>query len=153
MPAYVHGSRNDVPVGTVLTPRPDYLADWGGSFVYQTLEEHRPPDCLPHERSVFMVSAENEDDIVHAGGPRSGWKLTLDPLDRVETHNLVWLDAIFEHCCGAEEEDAALVAELARRYWRGVPHDTLPDTWEYVTTAAEVVRSVEYDVDGPCRRP
>jgi hypothetical protein len=141
--AFLHGSRVDLAPGTILKGRgQDYVNDWGDSFVYQTLEQYRPAGCLPHEQSVFMV-LDVVDDIYHSGGPREGYLFTVEPIGKVQKHNIAWLDDLAE---GDRDDEDFDERALALGYWLGKPHPERPDTYEYVASEAKILSVEPYSL-------
>jgi hypothetical protein len=63
---FYHGSMEELPVGTILTPRDNYEQAWGDTDFYAALEHYRPANMLAHNQAVFMC--DNPDDIDLAGG-------------------------------------------------------------------------------------
>jgi hypothetical protein len=137
---YYHGSMNELPVGTVLTPRSEeYEAAWGDTDFYKILEIYRPEEMLAHKDAIFMC--DNPDDIDNAGGG-TDWIFTVSPLGRVERHDLNWGSEI-SCLMDTDPNNIPLIEETALNYWRGVPHHS-ESVWEYLTPKAKIVAVEPY---------
>ena len=137
---YYHGSYDPLPVGTVLSARAGYEKDWNDTDFYSALEMHRPSGMLAHKQSVFMVA--DPDDIDLAGGA-TDFVLTLQPLSKVERHDLNWSSEISLLISELYDIDDPRVKHAADAYWSGKPH---PDesVWEYLTLRAKVIKVEDY---------
>ncbi len=135
---YYHGSYDNLPVGTVLSPRDSYEDNWGKTSFYHMLEVFRPDNMLAHREAVFMV--DNDEDIDLAGGATE-YVFILRPLGKIEKHDLNWGSEISSLVDQGHDEFSNEVAKAARNYWNGVPHPN-ESVWEYLTPKAEIL-SVE----------
>jgi len=134
---YFHGSENELPVGTILTPRGDeYEKDWGSTSFYEPLEKYRPSNYLAHKDAVFMV---DDKDIIDLVGSATDFIFTVIPLGPVEKHDLNWGSEISGLIDGGEDINSEKIKQAALNYRNGVPHynETL---WEYLTTSARIVK-------------
>ena len=135
---YYHGSYEYMERGLILTPRDTYEQDWGQNRWYQALEYYRPKNMLSHKEAIFMC--DNPNDIDSAGGG-TDWVFTLEPLGRVERHDMNWMstaDLALESSDITDEE----VSIPCHNYWEGVPsNDPL---WEYLTPKARILSVEEY---------
>jgi hypothetical protein len=137
---FFHGSMEHLPEGTVLTPRDNYQTNWGGTSFYGVLEKHRPPRYLAHHQAVFMVG--NEDDVDLAGGGTE-WLFTVQPIARVERHDLNWSSEISMLVDQGYDADSDKVKTAAKNYWEGVPHYN-ESVWEYLTPRAKIIAVERY---------
>jgi len=139
---YYHGSYENLPVGTRLTPgNDDYEDNWGENLWYDALEYWRPNEYLAHRAAVFMV--DNEDDVDMAGGA-TDYLLTVIPRGKIQRHDMNWGSEIG----GMLEDDDVdyadpVIENLALNYWNGVPH-TNESVWEYLAPEAIVVAVEPY---------
>lgn len=137
---YYHGSMDELPVGTVLTPRDNYAQNWGSTSFYAALEHYRPADMLSHKQSVFMVT--DPDDVDLAGGGTE-WLFTVVPLGPIQQHDLNWGSEISMLIDDGHGIDSAEVKSAAENYWNGTPHYN-ESVWEFLTTSAKVVAVEQY---------
>lgn len=140
MTTYYHGSMNELPVGTVLTPRDDYENDWQGTSFYTALEYWRPASMLGHRESVFMVA--DEDDIDLAGGGTE-WMFVVQPNKRIEKHDLNWSSEISMLIDDGFDVKSEQVKAAALQYWYGVPHPN-ESVWEFLTPDAKILHVEPY---------
>lgn len=137
---FYHGSMNELPVGTVLTPRDDYENDWSNTSFYSALEHYRPNNMLAHKQSVFMC--DNPDDIDLAGGGTE-WVFTVIPQGLVQRHDLNWGSEISMLVDDGHSIDSPEIKRAAENYWAGVPHEN-ESVWEYLTPAAKIIAVEPY---------
>lgn len=138
---FYHGSHDNLPIGTVLTPRLDqYETDWGHTDFYYILEKYRPRHMLSHKESVFMVA--NEDDIDLAGGA-TDYMFTLKPLGPIQKHDLNWSSEISALIDNGHDENSPEIKNAANNYWNGISHHD-ENVWEYLTTKAEIIKVEKY---------
>ena len=137
---YYHGSMEELPVGTVLTPRDNYEADWGNTDFYAVLEYYRPQHMLGHKQAVFMCS--DPDDVDLAGGGTE-WLFTVEPQGKIERHDLNWGSEISMLIGDGYEINSPEVENAAKNYWAGAPH-TGEQVWEYLTPAAKIIAVEPY---------
>lgn len=137
---YYHGSMDELPVGTVLRPHPDYEQQWGHTAFYVVLEDNRPSNMLSHKDAVFMC--DNPDDVDLAGGG-TNWIFTVIPLGLVQRHDLNWGSQISGLIDDGASIDSVEVKLAADNYWNGIPH-TDEQVWEYLTTAARIIAVEPY---------
>ena len=146
---YYHGSYDDLPIGTVLTPE---KGNFMGTFSQEEMDSHfklelfRPDGYLSRDSGVYMC--DNIDDIDNAGGANDHIYI-VEPLGKVDKHDLNWMSEIdlimsdaFEN--GEQESDETLqkVYSAALNYWNGVPHYN-ESVWEYITPFARIWEEVE----------
>jgi hypothetical protein len=137
---YYHGSDKELPVGTVLTGRQDeYESAWGHQDWYKILEAHRPPHMLSHKESVFMC--DNPDDLDAAGGGTE-YMFELQPIGRVEKHDMNWTNEISMLVEDPVENEEKII-EAANNYWNGIPHVN-ESLWEYLTPSAKILKVEPY---------
>lgn len=137
---YYHGSMNELPVGTILTPRNDYENNWGSTDFYAALEKYRPAGMLAHKDSVFMC--DNDEDVDLAGGG-TDWLFIVEPQGTVQRHDLNWGSEVSMLVSDGYDIDSTEVANAAKNYWEGTPHPA-ESVWEYLTPAAKIVSVEEY---------
>ena len=137
---YYHGSMDELPVGTVLTPRDNYEDNWSGTDFYAALEHYRPNHMLAHKQSVFMC--DNADDVDLAGGGTE-WLFTVEPQGKVERHDINWGSEISMLIGDGYDVNTPEVKHAATNYWNGIPH-TDEQVWEYLTPAAKIIAVEPY---------
>ncbi len=137
---YYHGSYEDLPVGTVLTPRENYEENWQHTDFYHALEKYRPNNMLAHKDAVFLC--DNPEDIDVAGGA-TDYLLTVIPHQRIERHDLNWGSEISGLISDGYDIDSPEVKSAAQNYWNGIPSEN-EVVWEYLTPSATIVKSEEY---------
>lgn len=137
---FYHGSNDELPVGTILTPRDNYEQNWGKTDFYEPLEKYRPLSMLSHNQSVFMC--DNPDDIDAAGGGTE-WLFTVEPLGVVQRHDLNWGSEISLLISEGHDLISPEVKEAAMNYWNGLPHHS-ESLWEYLTPKARILKVEEY---------
>ena len=137
---FYHGSFDRLPVGTILTPRDNYEANWGHTDFYHTLEKYRPKNMLSHNQSVFMC--DNPDDVSIAGGGTE-WLFTVKPMGPVQRHDLNWSSEVSMLIGDGYTVDSEQVQAAAENYWAGVPHPN-ETVWEYLTPRARIVKVESY---------
>ena len=131
---YFHGSNTKLPIGTVLVPNFNYEDVWRDADFYEILEQTRPSHMLAHRDAVFMC--DNEDDIDCAGGGTE-WLFEVEPLRKVQRHDVNWSSEI--SCLYSEEEIGEdRLLECCANYWNGVPHPN-ENVWEYLTPKARII--------------
>ena len=138
---FYHGSMDNLPVGTILTPRNEYEKDWQNTDFYKPLEMYRPPHMLAHKDSVFMC--DNIDDIDLAGGGTE-YVFTVQPIGKIEKHDLNWSSEISALIGDGKHITDPEVKEAAENYWNGIPHHN-ESVWEYLTPKAKIIRTQEYE--------
>jgi len=133
---FYHGSYDELPVGTVLTPRGnDYESEWGGTSFYGALEKHRPPEKLAHKEGVFMVGTEEDIDL--AGGA-TDYIYIVKPIGQVQRHDINWgsqISMLISDGAGLNDPE---VKQAADNYWNGVPFEG-DNVWEYIASRAKIV--------------
>lgn len=132
---FYHGSNDELPVGTVLTPRDNYEDNWSGTDFYAALEKYRPANMLGHKDAVFMC--DNPDDVDAAGGG-TDWLFTVVPQGPIQKHDLNWGSEVSMLIGDGHSIDSPEVKQAAENYWAGVPHYN-ESVWEYLTTAAKII--------------
>lgn len=137
---YYHGSMVDLPVGTILAPRDDYENDWLDTDFYLPLEKYRPKNMLSHRKSVFMCG--NDEDVDLSGGGTE-YLFTVEPLGKIEKHDLNWSSEISMLISDGHDITDQLVKNAAEKYWDGSPHYN-ESVWEYLTPKARILTSEEY---------
>lgn len=137
---YYHGSMDELPVGTVLTPRDNYEDNWSGTDFYAALEHYRPKHMLAHKHRLFMC--DNADDVDLAGGGTE-WLFTVEPQGKVERHDINWGSEISMLIGDGYDVNTPEVKHAATNYWNGIPH-TNEQVWEYLTPAAKIIAVEPY---------
>lgn len=137
---FYHGSMIELPVGTVLTPRDNYETNWGSTDFYAVLEKYRPANMLSHRESVFMC--DNDEDVDLAGGG-TDWLFTVEPLGKIQRHDLNWGSEISMLISDGYAVDSEEVRTAATNYWAGTPHYN-ESVWEYLTPKAKILQVEEY---------
>lgn len=133
---YYHGSYDELPIGTVLTPGGDnYESSWGGTPFYGPLEKFRPPEKLAHKEGVFMVG--DIDDVDVAGGA-TDFIYVVEPVGEVQKHDLNWGSEISGLMDDGMQPNDKEVKQAADNYWNGRPHDN-EQVWEYLAPRAKIV--------------
>lgn len=136
MNKFYHGSDEHLPVGTILTARPDqFTTTWGKNDWCAILERFRPVDMLAQHDAIFMC--DNDEDVDAAGGGTE-WVFTVKPLGRVEKHDMNWGTHISMLLCD-DPDNLDAIQKAAINYWNGVPYDVGESLWEYLTPQAEIV--------------
>lgn len=137
---YYHGSSIELPVGTILRPRPGYEERWGNTDFFGVLEMYRPPNKLSHAQSVFMVGDPDEVDLAGGG---TEYLFTVVPLGPVQRHDLNYSSEISSLISLGFDIDSPEIQDAAEDYWAGIesPNEVL---WEYLTPAAKIVKVEEY---------
>lgn len=139
MSRYWHASFDELPVGTVLTPRPEYESRWQSESVGRILEDLRPAECLPHRSAVFMCdSPQGCDDA----GAHCEWLFEVEPSGAVERHDMEWATCMDRLLSEGWPSDGEEIRSLAHRYWQGHPSEC--PTWEYLAGSAIVIRVERY---------
>ena len=115
---YYHGSYDNLPVGTILSPRDNYESNWGDTLFYSVLESQRPDNMLAHRDAVFMVG--DIDDIDLAGGA-TNYIFHVKPIGPVSRHDLNWSSQI-SMLVSDDPDNIGAIIEAAKNYWAGVPH-------------------------------
>jgi len=137
---FYHGSMTKLPVGTILTPRNDYVTNWGNTDFYSVLEKYRPKDMLGHHQGVFMVA--DEDDVDLAGGG-TDWLFVVEPQGKIQRHDVNWSSEISALVSDGYKLDSPEIIDAANNYWSGVPHPN-ESVWEYLTPSAKILSVEEY---------
>ena len=165
----LHGSSNELPVGTVLTPQPGYGARWGEMLSYMVLEMFRPKDALAHDQAVFMV--DNLNDIDNAGAS-TDYIYAVQPMGKVSQHDLNHHSMIESAFDSREFRDVnpsfleqtlaqnpgakQILQNLALSYWMGDENEWGEDpVWEYLAPKAKIIKSLggdAYELDEIRRR-
>ena len=137
---YFHGSMTEHPVGFILTPREEeYEKNWGDTDFYHILEIYRPKHMIAHKKAVFMI--DNADDVDIAGGGTE-YLFTVEPLGRIERHDLNWGSTV-SILMDTDPDNIEEIQQAAENYWNGVPHHS-ESVWEYLTTSARIVAVEPY---------
>lgn len=138
---YYHGSSDNLPVGTTLTPGyDDYEDNWGNNLWYKALEKYRPNKYRSHRVSVFMV--DNEDDVDLAGGATE-YLFTVKPLGTVQRHDMNWTSEISGKLDDGIDIQSNEIKQLALNYWNGKPHPN-ESVWEYLAPKAVIIKTEPY---------
>ena len=132
-----HASFDRLPVGTVLSPRPDYEMRWTTDCAGRILEDVRPADALAHRDAVFACSDPQDCDNA---GAHCEWLFGIEPHGAVERHDLAWASDIDRLVSDGWPPGDPAIVELARRYWTGEASED--PVWEHLCTSAVIV-SVE----------
>jgi hypothetical protein len=135
-----HGSWDELPVGTILSPRDTYEDNWGSTSFYHALEYYRPPNMLAHKQGVFMC--DNPDDIDLAGGA-TDFLFTVVPIGPVQRHDLNWGSEVSSLIDLGYAINSEEVKNAAEAYWAGEesPNEVL---WEYIAPKAKIIKVEEY---------
>lgn len=110
---------SDENLGTILSSRRKYEANWGKTDFYRPLVRYKPASMLGHRDSVFLVS--DKDDIDLAGGDTE-WIFIVEPLGRVDRHDLNWSSKIALLISNGLPINHIKVRRAALNYWSGKPH-------------------------------
>jgi hypothetical protein len=126
----------DLPVGTVLSPRPGYEERWTTLGAAAVLERLRPAGCRAHRDSVFLCTDQQDLDNC---GAMTEHLFEVEPIGDVERHDLVWTTRIeIRLSSGRSPEDPEIVA-LAASYWAG--ESTSDPVWEHLCGSAIILSS------------
>ena len=127
---FLHANLDEIDVGTILKPRPDYVEHWSQTDFYQALEKYRPAHMLAHKEAVFMCQAA--DDLDNCMGGSFIFEVT--PEERIERHDMHWSSKASGLIGDNAPEEQ--IREAALNYWNGIPsYDPL---WEYMTPSATI---------------
>lgn len=143
---YYHGSYDDLPIGTVLTPEKGNFVNTIQDFEMEShfkLEMFRPSGYISRNNAVYMC--DNPEEVDLAGGANDHI-YAVEPLGVVEQHDLNWMteiDMIMDKYFNQGNPDAAVeeVEQAALNYWNGVPHYN-ESVWEYLTPAAKIINEI-----------
>jgi hypothetical protein len=130
----------ELPVGTILTPRDNYEANWSNTDFYTILEYYRPVGMASHKTSVFMVA--DEDDIDLAGGG-TDWFFIVQPMGKIEKHDLNWSSEISMLSSDGYKKDSDEIKQAAMHYWNGTAHYN-ESVWEFLAPKAKILHVEEY---------
>jgi len=126
---YYHGSKIELPVGTVLEGGDRYNESQENSF--SLVEKYRPGNKLSHRESLFMC--DDPDKISEAGG-NDNYLFVVNPSGEINKHDLSWVTSI------AEVRDEHKIKIMAENFWKGEPNTVVNDPlWVYTTTEAKIV--------------
>lgn len=145
---YYHGSYDNLEIGTILTPE---MGNFVKTLSPLTMDSHfklemfKPPSFLSRNNGVYMC--KDIDDIDLSGGS-SDHIYVVEPLGKVEAHDLNWMSEIEvimdrAHENGTVESEKTIeeVRSAALNYWNGIPHFN-ESVWEYTTPSAKVIKEV-----------
>ena len=134
-----HASFDRLPVGTVLTPRPDYEMRWSSDCAGRILEDLRPAHMRAHRDAVFTCAEPQDCDNA---GAHCEWLCEVRPEGPVERHDLAWASDIDRLVSDGWPADDPAIVEMARRYWNG---EASPDpVWEHLCPSAAVLSVEEF---------
>lgn len=111
---YYHGSDNYLPPRTVLHSRDDYENHWKTLDSFSILEKYRPAKYLKHKDSVFMVKHDYEID---AAGGGTDYVFLLEPLGKIEKHDMAWGTLISSLLSKKISNDDTQIKQCAENYW------------------------------------
>ncbi len=154
LPLY-HGSRKEFPVGFTLLPQSDGYASSSDESIANTeriLESHRPAQCLPRAKSVFMVTDPEEIDF--AGG-YTDFVYQVEPVGKVEKNDMAWYSSLATVIWDDVNDPEAI--RLAEGYWSGQPEKPLRSfeyralleshtLFEYRAPSAKIIRVIECSI-------
>lgn len=142
---YFHGSVDKFPNGTVLLPEKGHMLQTKMDSHFK-LEAFRSPNFLSRNDAVYL--AQDVDDIDLAGGSIDHVYL-VEPIGRVERHDVNWLSEIESIMTYAREEGTIEdeetfegIENAALNYWNGVPHYN-ESIWEFLVPRAKIIREIE----------
>jgi hypothetical protein len=135
--AYWHASFHRLPVGTTLGPARTGRAS--PSAFDEALERYRPVAALARGDAVFMCDDPQDCDNC---GAHCEWLFRVEPVGRVERHDLAWATAIDLVLSEGADDGHPDVVEHARRYWAG--EASADPVWEYLAATARVVQVEPY---------
>jgi len=146
---YLHGSYDQLPSGTVLTPD---KGNFMGTFSQDEMESHfkleqfRPSEFLSRNKAVYM--SQDVDDIDFSGGA-TDHVYVVEPMGKIEQHDINWMSEIDLILCDAWEsgtqEDGNTIEKVkkaALNYWNGVPHSN-ESVWEFLVPFAKIIKEIE----------
>ena len=147
---YFHGSYDELPNGTILTPD---KGNFMGTFSENEMDSHfkveqfRPSNFLSRNNAIYLT--QNIDDIDLAGGATDHIYL-VEPMGKTEPHDVNWLSEIdlimsdaWDEGTQEDEETIEKVKNAALNYWNGVPHYN-ESVWEFLVPSATIIREIEY---------
>ncbi len=136
-PSHWHASAIELPIGTVLSPRPDFEMRWQCYSAGRILEDMRPETSLAHRDAVFLC--DNAQDTDNCGA-HTEWLFGVIIEGAAERHDLTWASEIERLVSDGSPPDCREVRILARRYWSGEASED--PVWEHLVPRAVIV-SVE----------
>lgn len=137
-----HGSRQELDVGTILTPRSDgYVHQDDTRYTEEVMDMYRPGTSLPRDESVYMTSSI--EDIDYAGG-YDDYVYIVEPIGKVERNNLHWYSQVAMYAEHNDDMDDE-IAEWATNYWSGA--SSTDALWEFRAPSARIVKMVLGDDD------
>ena len=145
-PKLYHGTRKNLPLGTVLRAQPDGYTSWEENRQIETLlEKARPQKSLSRLKSVYAVA--DIEEIDPAGGYLN-YVYEIAPIGRVEKNDMAWYSELFTYLSGLESDpsyrEGQEINRLAQGYWSGqqVP-DSRGSLFEYRCLTARIKALVE----------
>lgn len=141
----VHGSSKEFPVGFVLLPQTDgYVHAVGSEAEEEIFERLRPPECLPRNKSVYMLASTNIQYIDAVGGSND-YVYHVKHQGKVERNDLGWYSHISTFM-SIDGDDPEIIATV-KNYWAGVRYpDRDGALWEYRSPSAVIVKLIEKNV-------
>ena len=144
---FYHGSPNALPPGFLLKGRNDeFWNNLQDTNAYFWLEKFRPQGMIAHKDAIFMCG--NLEDIDVCGGSTK-WLFKLEPLSRVERHDMNWgsaISAYLDEIQDSQDLDVDYIKKLAENYWNGIPHAD-ENLWEYLCEHVKIISVEALDVD------
>jgi hypothetical protein len=144
---YLHGSRQQLAPGTLLTPRGDSMAGVDDDLE-ETLEKARPPTMPRRDAVIYMARDRRTLENVARD---SDYIYVVTPIGAVLRLDGAWINRLFTLCAQHEDEldnpDIVHKAHsYAQGYWSGrkCPAYALGDEtiWEYMAPQARVIREM-----------
>jgi hypothetical protein len=145
-PRYYHASDEILQPGTILDASQhddDHIASshWQAE---KFLEEYRPEQCLPRNRSVFMTT-----DIPWGIWGEYGYE--VQPLGTIERNDMEFFELVManlDRLDDLENSDEFYeleneTIECAEKYWAGQSSTQNLNNWEYRTPKIKIIRQIE----------
>jgi hypothetical protein len=85
---------------------------------------------------------DNDEDVDLAGGGTE-YLFVVEPLGKIEKHDVNWSSEISMLISDGLEIDNPKVISAATNYWNGTPHYN-EQVWEYLTPFAKIISVEEY---------
>jgi len=151
---YYHGSRNKLPLNTILSPQQygyvrandPFLDDTEQdaiNMVEQYLEKYRPQNAISRMNAVFLASTIS--DIDYMGG-YTDYVYVVEPLTNIHKCNIKWYGEIYMICesniLGDETiyENKHQIIQYAKNYWNAELSEG--SRYEYLCGSAKIIENI-----------
>lgn len=135
---FYHGSRKNLPIGTILTPQTDgYVFDqeWDVADIEKAMEKYRPSDKISRKESIFMV---DNPDLIDSAGGYLDYIYIVQPIGKVEKSDLDWYSNVQEWVFTNTTEAQQKVKQSSMNYWNGVSSGK-GSLFEYRARSAKII--------------